>query len=101
MNTIGKCLLFAFLVSSSLGHLSHAEDLNCVLLPQLFQNYLKAHYSHSVLDEELKQHTVDQYIKNIDSSRSILWKADVAKLKGSLGSVFAGMGMGFFAIRDI
>lgn len=82
--------------SSQPGQPGQAEmrqggGLLCVHLPDLFDAYLRAHYSQRVMTAELKLRTVDQYIKFLDPSKTLLLQRDVEELKKNVGQVFAGL----------
>ena len=62
--------------------------LQCSHLPQLFEFYLKYHYLHKKLTDEIKTHTVEQYVKNLDPSKTLLLDGDVTTLKNSLMGMF-------------
>lgn len=68
-----------------------AAPLQCRVVPQLFELYLKYHYANNTLSEEVKKHTVEQFIKSMDPSKTLLLEADVAKLRSQLPSLFALM----------
>lgn len=71
-----------------------ALALECSQVPLVFEFYLRRHYSHHVLDEAVKTQTVDQYIKALDPSKTMLLEADVQELKGKLPQAFAAMSKG-------
>lgn len=74
--------------------------LQCRHLPSLMQLYLKAHYAHHELDEHVKKDAVEQFIKTIDPSKTLLLEPEVVKLRTDLMQVFAGMRSGECAALD-
>jgi carboxyl-terminal processing protease len=70
---------------------SFGAVLQCAYLPQLFELYLRRHYAYKSLTDTIKAHTVEQFIKAIDPSKSMLLDSDVEKLKTTMPSVFATM----------
>ncbi len=68
-----------------------AGALQCAYVPQLFEMYLKYHYSKKKLNDEVKNHTVEQFIKNLDPSKTMLMQKDVEKLRASLPALFDNM----------
>jgi len=68
-----------------------AAQLSCAVMPQLFGLYLRFHYVHRTMNDELKSHTVDQFVKNIDPSKTLLFEQDVIKLKKDLLTTFKTM----------
>lgn len=67
---------------------SRAASLECIHLPAIFDEYFKQHYTAHELTDEIKKRTVEQFLRNIDSQKTLLFDADVTKLKGELGTVF-------------
>ncbi len=63
-------------------------SLQCTNLAQLFDTYLKQHYEYHRVTDVLKQHTVEQFIKETDPSKTILMQADVDKIRGDLLNTF-------------
>lgn len=76
------CLLFP--------HDARSASLQCIHLPQLFEFYLRHHYSMKTMTETIKERTVEQFIKNMDPSKTMFLDADVAKLRKELPTVFQG-----------
>lgn len=74
--------------------LGYGEALRCELLPQIFSLYLRNHYSHKNLSDELKRRTVDEFVKNMDPSKTSLLKSDVDKLKTDVLTTFSTMKTG-------
>lgn len=78
----------------ALGGSVRAENLSCDTLPDLFRAYLASHYSIHNLSDEVKNHTVEQYIKELDPSKTTLLEEDVAKLRKSIPAAFDTMRSG-------
>lgn len=73
------------------GAKAFALDLTCKTLPDLFRAYLASHYSVHTLSDEVKNHTVEQYIKGLDPSKTTLLEGDVAKFRKNLPELFTTM----------
>jgi len=71
---------------------SQARVLECKHLPLLFQAFLRGHYSMKAMSEEVRNRTVEQFIKSLDPSRTLLLQEDVEALRGQLGLTFKSMG---------
>jgi carboxyl-terminal processing protease len=67
---------------------SAALELNCKLLDQLFQAYRTQHISIRKLDAQLKQRTVNQYIENLDGTKTMLLASDVEAIKKDILGIF-------------
>ena len=71
-----------------------AASLQCEHFPRLFDTYLASHYSVHSLTEEVKQHTVTQFIKGMDPSKTLFLESDVTKLSKDLMATFLTMNTG-------
>ncbi len=89
--TRGLIVLFAL---TTLASTQANAALQCEILPQLFEAYFQNHYSAHTLTDEIKKHTVDQFVKAIDPSKTLLLEGDVQKLKADLPNLFISMKMG-------
>jgi carboxyl-terminal processing protease len=69
---------------------SIAENLTCSRLPVLMKTFLASHYAIKKTDEEIRTHAVDQMIKILDPSKTLLYESDLVKLKSLLKEVFPG-----------
>jgi carboxyl-terminal processing protease len=78
-------LLILFLPVSS----SVAENLTCSSLPLLMGRYLTSHYAIKNMTGEIETHAIDQMIKSLDPSKTLLYESDVERLKPLLRDVFA------------
>ncbi len=90
-----RSILLALLLSTfaSTG-VAQAGNLSCAVLPQLFNLYFRFHYVHRAMTDEIKTHTVDQFIKAIDPSKTLLLQSQVDTLKKSLVGTFKTMDEG-------
>jgi carboxyl-terminal processing protease len=73
---------------------SVAENIKCSRLPLLMGSFLSNHYALKSMTGEIKVHAVDQMIKRIDPSKTLLYESDVERLKPILKNVFARMQAG-------
>ncbi len=65
-----------------------AQDLTCSQLPQLMEAFEAKHYAIKSTTPEIRQHTVDQMIKRLDPSKTLLYESDLEKLKELLTDLF-------------
>lgn len=84
-------LLLILLLILLLPVSSIAETLTCSRLPLVMKGFLANHYAIKNITGEIKNHTVDQMVKNLDPSKTLLYESDVERLKPVLEGVFAGM----------
>lgn len=87
-------VLVAVLCTFSISGVAQASNLSCAVLPQLFNLYFRFHYVHRAMNDEIKSHTVDQFIKTIDPSKTLLLQSQVDSLKKSLLGTFKTMDEG-------
>ena len=86
-----------FLVSAVAGRPSAARvvpppaGMQCAVLPQLFNGFLNGHYLHKSITDEIRAHTLEQLIKSMDPSKTMLLKSDVSQLRSQTGAIFAGL----------
>ena len=71
-----------------------AENLTCNRLPLLMGRFLANHYAMKNMTGEIKTHAVDQMIKSLDPSKTLLYESDLERLKPLLQDVFASMQAG-------
>ncbi len=76
------------LLSLTASTASFGANLQCVHLPQIFEYYLRHHYSQKKLTDSIKQRTVEQFLRNLDPSKTHLLDADVEKTRKELSAVF-------------
>lgn len=67
---------------------SRAASLECIHLPAIFEEYFKQHYTIHTLSDEIKKRTVEQFLRNVDPQKTLLFEADVAKIRSDLPTVF-------------
>lgn len=82
-------LLILLLPASSI-----AANLTCSRLPMLMEGFLANHYAMKNMTEEIKTHAVDQMIKSLDPSKTLLYASDLKRLKPVLKGVFISMQSG-------
>src|SRR5208283_1376186 len=88
-------LLLILLLILLLPLSSVAENLTCRCLPMLMESFLDNHYAMKDMTGEIKTHAVDQMIKSLDPSKTLLYESDLERLKPALrGGVFAIMQAG-------
>lgn len=83
--------LSALILVSPVQAKSDSNFISCAVMPQLFNLYLRFHYVHHQMNDELKKRTVDQFIKSIDPSKTLLLEEDVEKMKKDLFAMFKTM----------
>jgi carboxyl-terminal processing protease len=71
-----------------------AENLTCSGLPLLMGSFLSNHYAMKNMTGEIKTHAIDQMIKSIDPSKTLLYASDLEKLRPVLQDLFASMQTG-------
>ena len=93
--SVRRSFLLAVILSTFVsGGVAQASNLSCAVLPQLFNLYFRFHYVHRSMTDEIKTHTVDQFIKTIDPSKTLLLQGQVDTLKRDLVSTFKTMDEG-------
>ncbi len=65
-----------------------AAELTCSRLPTLMKAYHAKHYAMKSNTPEIRKQAVDQMIKRLDSSKTMLYESDLAYLKPYLMDVF-------------
>lgn len=83
-------LLSVFLISG----VASANTLSCAVLPQLFNLYFRYHYVHRGMNDQIKTNTIDQFVKTIDPSKTLLLQGQVDSLKKDLLGTFKTMDEG-------
>ena len=68
-----------------------AESLTCSHLPMLMKSYLANHYAMKDMTAEIKTHAVDQMVKSLDPSKTLLYESDLERLKPVLEGAFVAM----------
>lgn len=67
---------------------SVAENVHCRRLPFLMGNFLDNHYSTKKATVEVITRAVDQMIKKLDPTKTLLYESDLQRLKPLLRSLF-------------
>jgi carboxyl-terminal processing protease len=65
-----------------------AQDLTCSNLPDLMEAFHANHYAMKSTTSEIRMHAVDQMIKRLDPSKTLLYESDLEKLKPLLLDLF-------------
>lgn len=71
-----------------------SPGMQCVLLPQLFDAYMKGHYLHKSMTDQIRSNTIEQLIKNMDPSKTLLLESDVAQLRAQTPQIFSAIQKG-------
>jgi carboxyl-terminal processing protease len=71
-----------------------AEDLTCRSLPMLMESFQANHYAMQGMTEEIELHAIDQMIKQLDPTKTLLYESDLVRLKPLLRGVFTGAARG-------
>jgi carboxyl-terminal processing protease len=71
-----------------------AEDLTCSRLPNLMEAFHANHYAMKSTTPEIRKRAVDQMIKHLDPSKTLLYESDLEKLKPLLMDLFVSAGKG-------
>lgn len=70
---------------------SVAKNLTCSNLPLLMKSFLSNHYAMKNMTGDIKTHAVDQMIKHLDPSKTLLYASDLERLRPVLQNVFTNM----------
>ncbi|MGD0021888.1 MAG: S41 family peptidase [Smithellaceae bacterium] len=65
-----------------------AEDLTCSQLPDLMEAFYANHYAMKSTTPVIRMHAVDQMVKRLDPSKTLLYESDLKKLKPLLIDLF-------------
>lgn len=68
-----------------------ARNLTCSRLPALMKGFLSNHYAMKSLDEDVRDHAVEQLIKSIDPAKTLLYDSDIEHLRPILHNLFPAM----------
>ena len=97
-----RCCLLIILLIFFLPVCAQAEDLTCTNLPGIMKDFLANHYAMKDLDDGIKTHTVDQMIKRLDITKTLLYESDVVRLRQDLMGMFGTMQEGnCAALQDV
>jgi carboxyl-terminal processing protease len=80
--------------------LARAQSLPCNQVPALMNVFLSNHYSMNQLTPELKTRTVNLFLKYIDPSKQLFYKADVERMITLLNDLFVTMSKGNCAVLE-
>ncbi len=81
-------LLLVLALFVSLGASAAGPALQCLYLPKLVDLFLKHHYQYDTLTNELKNHTIEQLIRRMDTLKTFLLQEDVDRIRKDLALVF-------------
>jgi carboxyl-terminal processing protease len=82
------------LAASALAASPARAALDCQTLPDLFRAYFLHHVTTRSLTDDLKKKTVEQYIKILDGSKTMLLERDVEMIRPQLMGLFETMPKG-------
>ncbi|MDD5170422.1 MAG: S41 family peptidase, partial [Syntrophales bacterium] len=86
-------LILILLLIQLLSASSMAAGLTCSRLPILMEGFLANHYAMKEMTGEIRTHAVDQMIKSLDPSKTLLYESDLESLKPVLQDLFVSMSM--------
>ena len=89
-----RSLLAILLLTLLLPLCATAANLTCSRLPLLMAGFLANHYALKSLTGEIRTQAVDQMIKGLDPSKTLLYESDVERLKPALQGLFVTMQSG-------
>lgn len=69
--------------------ISQAENLTCNRFPMLMGKFYAYHFSMKKMTGDVKTHAVDQMLKRLDPSKTLLYESDLEILKPLLREMFA------------
>ncbi len=87
----GSLMAISFVLTASilLPTPAMARPLQCTDVPVLLEQFLRNHYAFHKLSDQIKTHTIEQFIKILDSMKVNFLEADVALIRQQLGSIFS------------
>ena len=86
-----RCLLLTIPLMFLLPAFAQAENLTCTDLPGVMKDFLSNHYAMKSLDDRIKTHTVDQMVKRLDITKTLLYESDVVSIRKDLMGMFGTM----------
>lgn len=89
-----RSLLLILILILLLPVSSVSENLTCHRLPMLMERFLDNHYAMKSMTGEIKAHAVEQMLKGLDPSKTMLYESDLERLKPVLKGLFAKMQTG-------
>lgn len=81
-------MLVVFLLLGIAPGVSLGDNLECEYIPKILELFLKNHYQHRKLTDELKTRTTDQFVKRMDPSKTMFLESDLAEVKKHLMRAF-------------
>ncbi len=87
-------LTLATASATAFSSVSFAQKLQCQQLPELVQVFLAHHYAYHEMTDTIRSQTLEQFIKSLDPSKTMLLQADVTKLTHDLAPLFKSMTQG-------
>jgi carboxyl-terminal processing protease len=87
-----KLLLLLLLLLLPVSSL--AENLTCNRLSMLMEGFLANHYAMKNMTGVIRTHAVDQMIKSLDPSKTLLYESDLERLRPVLQDWFVSMKAG-------
>ena len=82
------------LLALTVSPVNAAETLECRQVPMLVYAFLSGHYQHRNLTDQLRERTVEQFIKFLDPSKTLFLESDVKTLRKDLPALFNTMPKG-------
>lgn len=82
------------LTAATLNRRAEAATLSCQSIDKIEQVFLNQHISFKDADATLEAHTVDQYLKRLDSAKIYLLESDIETIKKKLKGIFAQLKKG-------
>ncbi len=83
-------LLFLLLPVSSIAE----NNIACNRLPMLMKGFLANHYAMKNMTPAIQTHAVDQMLKSLDPSKTLLYESDLERLRPVLQKIFISMQSG-------
>ncbi len=84
--------LVSFLVgSNALAARGSGGVLLCNEMPLVMQVFLSNHYSMNTMSEEVRNRTVEQFLKDLDGGKQYFMQSDIDKMRKELYEMFATM----------
>lgn len=82
-------LLLSICLSLSSSCFGATAELDCVFIPKVIELFLRNHYQHRQLSNEIKTRSIEQMIKHMDPSKTLFLEEDLPKIKELLKKQFA------------
>ena len=75
---------FIFAVLLTISAPSHAAELTCDLIPEMFKMFYTMHFKFNEMTPELRDRTVTEFIKRLDPSRTLFYASEAEELEGKI-----------------